>query len=225
MREIVLDTETTGLSPEDGHRITEIGCVELINQIPSGRTYQQYINPERDVPEMAFKITGLSTQFLSTFPLFHQVASHFLQFVGDSPLIIHNADFDMRFLNFELKKANLSLLSFDRVVDTLVLARKRFPGSPNSLDALCKRYEINLSHREKHGALLDSELLAQVYLELTGGRQRGFAFQAEAAQRELEGEGRKRPSYAPRSFPLSPEEVSGHDLLVAQLKNPLWKVG
>lgn len=174
MREIVLDTETTGLDPLSGDRVVEIGAVELLNHMPTGRSYHQYINPERDMPIEAFNVHGLSIEFLSDKPVFKQIAQEFLDFVGDSMMIIHNAAFDMKFLNAELKWIGLPNLSFKQATDTLAIARSRFPGAQNSLDALCRRFGIDNSARTKHGALLDSEILAEVYLELVGGRQPDF---------------------------------------------------
>ncbi len=171
MREIVLDTETTGFKPSEGHRVVEIGCVELINHIASGETYHQYINPQRDMPQGAFEVHGLSEQFLSDKPVFSNIADDFLAFVGDAPLVIHNASFDMTFLNHELEQAGRTRLPDEQAVDTLLIARRKHPTGPNSLDALCRRYGVDNSGRTKHGALLDSELLAEVYLELIGGRQ------------------------------------------------------
>lgn len=171
MREIVLDTETTGFEPHEGDRIVEIGAVELINHMPTGRTYHQYINPERNMPADAFAVHGLSEEFLRGYPVFREVGQAFVDFVGDAKLVIHNAAFDVKFLNFELGKMGLTHLNQANVIDTLMMARRRFPGSPASLDALCRRFGIDNSMREKHGALLDSEILAEVYLELIGGRQ------------------------------------------------------
>lgn len=171
MREIVLDTETTGLDPNAGHRLVEIACVEILNFVPTGATFHAYINPERDMPLEAFNIHGLSVDFLRPKPLFAEVAQPFLEFIGDSKLVIHNAEFDMRFINFELARAELPAINTSQVFDTLGLARRKHPGASNSLDALCARYKINNSKRTKHGALLDSELLAEVYAELMGGRQ------------------------------------------------------
>ena len=170
-RELVLDTETTGFDPEGGDRIVEIGAVEIINQMPTGKTYHQYINPERDMPQGAFEVHGLSIEFLSKYPVFSKIADDFLNFVGDDKMVIHNAAFDMKFLNAELGWLGKKLLPMDQSVDTLDIARKKFPGAQNSLDALCRRFGIDNSMREKHGALLDSEILAEVYLELLGGRQ------------------------------------------------------
>jgi len=174
MREIVLDTETTGFKPEEGDRIVEIGAVELFNHVPTGRTYHQYINPERSMPQEAFEVHGLGDDFLRDKPVFKSIAQDFLDFVQDAKLVIHNAAFDMKFLNAELGWLNLRQLPWDQAIDTLAIARKRFPGSPASLDALCRRFAIDNSARTLHGALLDSEILAEVYLELIGGRQPDF---------------------------------------------------
>lgn len=171
MREIVMDTETTGLDPFSGDRLVEIGGVELFNHLPTGRTYHQYINPQRDMPTEAFQVHGLSEEFLSDKPVFKAVAQDFLDFIGDARLVIHNASFDMKFLNAELGWAELPLLPTTRAIDTLEMARRKFPGAQNSLDALCRRFGIDNSARTLHGALLDSEILAEVYLELVGGRQ------------------------------------------------------
>ena len=170
-RELVLDTETTGLDPNTGDRIVEIGAVELINHMPTGRTYHQYINPERDMPQDAFEVHGLSSEFLSDKPVFKAIAQEFMEFVGTDKMVIHNASFDMKFLNAELKWAGHQVLPMEQAVDTLEIARRKYPGAQNSLDALCRRFGIDNSMREKHGALLDSEILAEVYLELLGGRQ------------------------------------------------------
>ena len=179
MREIVFDTETTGLDPNSGDRVVEIGCLELINRTPTNETFHVYLNPQRDMPAEAEKVHGLSAAFLADKPLFADIAQAFLDFVGDAPLIAHNADFDMRFINAELRACGRDDLSGHEVIDTLKLARTKFPGSPASLDALCRRFGVDNSGRELHGALLDSELLAGVYMELMGGRQPGLVFAAE----------------------------------------------
>jgi DNA polymerase III subunit epsilon len=179
MREIVLDTETTGLDPATGDRIVEIACVEIVNTVPTGETFHVYIDPQRDMPEEAFRVHGLSSEFLTGKPLFEHVAEDFLAFIGDAPLVIHNAEFDMRFINAELRRCNREPIPMDRIIDTLGLARRKHPGSPNSLDALCARYRIDNSRRTKHGALLDSELLAEVYVELVGGRQAALVLASE----------------------------------------------
>ena len=171
MREIVLDTETTGLEPHEGHRIVEIGAIELWNHLPTGNRYHQYVNPERNMPEEAFAIHGLGNEFLNKKPTFSEVVTDFLVFIGNDPLIIHNALFDVKFLNAELNWSNKPKIDIERTIDTLQLARKMFPGSPASLDALCRRFNIDNTSRSLHGALLDSEILAEVYLELLGGKQ------------------------------------------------------
>lgn len=183
MREIVLDTETTGLDPSNGHRIIEIGCVELYNAIPTGQTYHVYLDPERDMPEEAFRVHGISIEFLTGKPKFAEIAEAFLAFIGEAPLVAHNAEFDMRFINAELAAFGFQAISFERVVDTLALARRRHPGAPASLDALCQRYGIDLSRRTKHGALLDAEILAEVYAELLGGRQASLLLDPMANER------------------------------------------
>lgn len=174
MREIVMDTETTGLDPTQGHKVVEIGAVELFNHIPTGRTFHQYINPQRQMPQEAFDVHGLSIEFLMSYPVFKDIAEKFLNFIGSSTLIIHNASFDVKFLNFELDSVGAEKIQNDRVLDTLKLARSKYPGSPASLDALSRRFRIDISKRSKHGALLDSQILAEVYLELIGGRQPGL---------------------------------------------------
>ncbi len=171
MREIVIDTETTGLDPYQGHRLVEIGCVELVNRIPSGQTFHRYVNPERDMPAEAFAVHGLSREFLKDKPLFAEVVDELIAFLGDAPLVAHNAGFDFTFINAEIERTGRGLLGRDRMVDTLLLARRKHPGSPNRLDDLCTRYAIDNSKRVKHGALLDAEILADVYLELIEGRQ------------------------------------------------------
>lgn len=184
-REVVVDTETTGLDPANGHRLVEIACVEVFNYVQTGASFHAYINPERNMPFEAFNIHGLSAPFLQDKPLFETVAAELLQFIGASRLVIHNAEFDMRFINFELKRAELPAIGMDRVFDTLALARKRHPGASNSLDALCARYKINSSKRIKHGALVDAELLAEVYAELTGGRQTTMSLSSHNATKPV----------------------------------------
>jgi DNA polymerase-3 subunit epsilon len=176
MREIVLDTETTGFDAVGGDRLVEIGCLELINHVPTNKTFWKYINPERDVPQAAFQVHGLSAEFLSDKPKFAEVADQLLEFIGDSPVIAHNAEFDMKFINVELERAGKPTIPFARAIDTVAMARKKFPGAPASLDALCKRFNIDNSNRTLHGALLDAQLLAEVYLSLTSGQgDLGFA--------------------------------------------------
>jgi DNA polymerase-3 subunit epsilon len=184
IREIVLDTETTGLSPFEGHRIVEIGALELINHVPSGQTFHTYLNPERDMPKEAEAVHGLTAAFLKDKPVFRDIAQAFSDFLADSLLVIHNASFDITFLNAELDRIGFAALEMGRVVDTLQIAKKRHPMASNSLDALCKRYGIDLSRREKHGALLDSELLADVYLELIGGRQTAFSLASQSTTKQ-----------------------------------------
>ena len=171
MREIVLDTETTGLDPYQGHRLVEIGCIELVNRFPSGKVFHKYLNPERDMPAEAFAVHGLSVEFLRDKPFFHEICEELVEFIGDAPLVAHNANFDLGFLNAELERCKRVLVGRERLVDTLLLARRRHPAGPNGLDHLCQRYGIDNSRRTKHGALLDAELLAEVYVELIGGRQ------------------------------------------------------
>ncbi|MBX9804888.1 MAG: DNA polymerase III subunit epsilon [Alphaproteobacteria bacterium] len=228
MREIVLDTETTGLDPADGHRIIEIGCVELFNYLPTGKVYHTYINPERDVPQEASAISGIKTEFLKPFPLFSAIVEEFLEFIGDDKLVIHNASFDLKFLNSELGRLNHPLLLPHRATDTLKIARAKFPGSPASLDALCRRFEIDLSSRSKHGALVDSELLAKVYLELVGGRQTAFSFGGKpSTEQVLEKSGNAvatlRPSRSARPHQATPDEILAHNDLIGTIKGSLWK--
>lgn len=226
MREIVLDTETTGLNPLTGDRLVEIGCVEIYNRIPTGQVFHVYINPERDMPVEAFNVHGLSAEFLADKPLFAQVVDDFLAFIGDDPLVIHNAAFDIGFINAELGKVGRKVLTFDRVVDTLSLARRRHPGASNRLDDLMSRYGIDSSRRTKHGALLDSELLADVYAELCGGKQTALSLtvtesSAAAAERREAG-----PRQRPRALPArgTAEEIAAHEAFVATLGDAaLWK--
>ncbi|MBF9045620.1 DNA polymerase III subunit epsilon [Rhodobacterales bacterium LSUCC0031] len=228
MREIVLDTETTGLDPYDtpAHRIVEIGAVELWNQVPTGQTYHQYIHPERDMPPEAFAIHGISEAFLADKPRFADIAQAFLSFIGDARLVIHNASFDMRFLNAELSWLGLPALPDERALDTLLIARRRFPGSPASLDALCRRFGIDNSNRTLHGALLDSEILAEVYLELTGGRQADFGLGADQTRNTtttVSGPWRPQPRKAPLPPRLTEAERAAHTAMVAELgEGALW---
>ncbi len=220
MREIILDTETTGLSPITGDRLVEIGAVELINHIPSGKTYHVYLNPERDMPKEAEAVHGLSEAFLKDKPLFKSIAAEFLAFIGDAPLIIHNASFDMGFINVELGSIGRAAIPPSQVIDTLQMARRSHPMGPNSLDALCRRYGIDNSKRTKHGALLDAELLAEVYLELIGGRQTALILQAQTKIRKIEIETvhqnpRERPTTLPER--LTDQEQQDHQALIAGL--------
>lgn len=227
MREIVLDTETTGFEPEDGDRIVEIGAVELLNHVPTGRTYHQYINPQRSMPKEAFEVHGLGDDFLRDKPLFVDIAQDFVDFIGDATLVIHNAAFDMKFLNAELGWVKRPLLPMDRALDTLAIARRRFPGSPASLDALCRRFGIDNSNRTLHGALLDSEILAEVYLELIGGRQPDFALATDPTDQSRGETGstwRARPRPTPLSSRLTETEAAAHAAFVAELgDDALWK--
>ena len=222
MREIVLDTETTGFEPSEGHRIVEIGAVELFNHLPTGRTFHVYLNPERPMPKEAFEVHGLGDDFLRDKPLFKHEAQNFLDFVGEAKLVIHNASFDMKFLNWELRTHGFPQLPNNQAIDTLMIARSRFPGSPASLDALCRRFGIDNSMREKHGALLDSEILAEVYLELIGGRQpdlvlapAGAAARKDAVQEDTAWRPRPRPVPLPPR--ITPGETAAHEAFVAKL--------
>lgn len=224
MREVVFDTETTGLDPAAGHRLIEVGCVELMNHLPTGRTYQSYINPERDMPQEAFAVHGLSAEFLAKHALFAEVAGPLMAFIGDSPLVIHNADFDMKFLNWELKAVGLQPLPRDRAIDTLAIARRRFPGAPASLDALCKRFSIDYSERVQHGALLDARLLAEVYVELIGARQPALelAIAARPGAASAGGEAAQRALRPARPHAPTAEELAAHEAFLTHLKQPLW---
>ncbi|MEM1265332.1 MAG: DNA polymerase III subunit epsilon [Pseudomonadota bacterium] len=223
MREIVMDTETTGLVPAEGHRIVEIGCVELWNHVPTGKTYHQYINPGRPMPAEALAVHGLDDAFLAPMPIFAEVADAFLAFVGDATLVIHNAAFDMAFLNAELGWADRPVLPARQARDTLEIARRRFPGAQNSLDALCRRFGVDNSAREKHGALVDSEILAEVYLELIGGRQPGLSLTSAAnAGAETSAPARRRPTPLPSR--LTEEEAAQHAAFVKTLgPDALWR--
>ncbi|MEO3414702.1 DNA polymerase III subunit epsilon [Roseovarius sp. CAU 1744] len=240
MREIVLDTETTGFEPEQGDRIVEIGAVELYNHMPTGQTYHQYINPKRNMPEEAFGVHGIGPDLLDApraakpgevtlkdKPVFAEVGQAFLDFVGDARLVIHNAAFDMKFLNAELGWMDLPGLALDRAVDTLAIARKKFPGSPASLDALCRRFNIDNSGRTLHGALLDSEILAEVYLELIGGRQPDFALNTATSSHgdsATDHSWRPMPRPQPLAARLTTEEAAAHEAFIETLgDNALWK--
>lgn len=225
-REIVFDTETTGFDPENGDRLVEIGAVELINHIPTGVTYHQYINPERDVPEDAYKIHGLSYEYLKDFPTFAQVADEWVEFVGDATLVAHNAKFDINFINYELKQLGKDGYSWDRVVDTLEIAKILFPGARNNLDALCRRFNVDNTERTLHGALLDAQLLAEVYLELLGGREPSFLLdknKKQAASVQVSESDIVRKFREPRIFALSEEDMKLHnDFLSTKIKGALW---
>lgn len=226
MREIVLDTETTGLSPDNGDRIVEIGCVELINHVPTNNTYQVYLNPEKDMDPGAEKVHGLTNEFLSDKPKFAEIADSFLDFIGGSNLIAHNADFDINFLNSELVRAKKDKINNDRVVDTLKIARSKFPGARNSLDALCKRFFVDNSNRSLHGALLDSELLAEVYLELVGGKEPDLELSTETIKKDNKSQN-KTSKLSTRKNKLKSritniDEKNHRDFLASFPKESLW---
>lgn len=223
VREIVLDTETTGLDPRAGHRIVEIGCLELINHIPTDRHFHKYLNPECDVPDEAVAVHGLTRERLAKEPTFAEIAGDFLDFVGDSQLIIHNADFDVNFLNWELAALGLPQFAPDRATCTVKLTRRKFPGAPASLDALCRRYNIDNSSRTLHGALLDAQLLAECYVELLGGRQQGLALAVQPAMvAKATFEGLAALQRTPRVHTPSEDELAAHAAMLALLKAPLW---
>jgi DNA polymerase-3 subunit epsilon len=226
MREIVFDTETTGLDPYQGHRLIEIGCIELVNRIPSGQTFHRYLNPERDVPAEAFAVHGLSAEFLKDKPLFAEIVEELVEFIADAPLVAHNAMFDLGFLNAELDRAGKTLVARERLIDTLLLARRKHPGGPNSLDHLCTRYGIDNARRTKHGALLDAEILAEVYVELIGARQAQLILVEAGGARAGMDAGtapiRLRPlPLAPR---LTADERNAHIAFVATLgESAIWR--
>lgn len=224
MREIVLDTETTGLDPASGHRVVEIACLELSNRVATGRIFQSYINPQRPMPEEAERIHGLSDAFLADKPLFAEVVDDFLAFIEEAPLVIHNAEFDIRFINAELAQVERPGIQMSgRVIDTLALARQRFPGAQANLDALCRRFEIDNSARSYHGALLDCELLAEVYLELSGGRQPGFDLDKAERGRQAVARAEARTRREPRPHAPSAEEEAAHAAMLAKLDQPIWQ--
>ena len=228
MREICLDTETTGLKPEEGHRIIEIGAVELIDKVPTGKEYHVYINPQREVPQEAINIHGITNEFLADKPLFEAIAEEFLAFIGDATLVIHNAEFDRRFINAEFERLGIAPIERARCVDTLQMARAAFPGAPASLDALCKRFGIDNSHRDLHGALLDARLLADVYLELAGGRQRALGLDAQAGGGSAPDSNASSHRHAPRATPLPPrlstEAMNSHAAFMQSLgDDALWR--
>ncbi len=233
MREVVLDTETTGLDPGAGHRIVEIGCVELVNHVPTGREYQTYLNPDRDVPEEAFEVHGLATAFLATKPRFAEVVDDFLAFLGSARLIIHNAEFDLAFLNAELERLSYPRLSPDRVLDTLELARRQAPGAPANLDALVRRFALDTQARRVHGALVDARILAEVYLRLTGGRQPALLLKTgglageprEAPASPRPGMGASPPTSvrAARPHAASDDEQAAHTAFIDRVTDPIWR--
>jgi DNA polymerase-3 subunit epsilon len=227
-REICLDTETTGLDPLKGHKMVEIGCVEIINKIPTSNVFHAYINPQRDMPEGAFKVHGLSEEFLKDKPLFSEVAQGFIDFIGDAKLVIHNAAFDMKFINYELRQCNREIIERYRVIDSLLIARNKFPGAGNSLDALCKRFKIDASRRVKHGALLDSELLSEVYIELCGGRQQTMLSSAnKILDKTKEGDFTQETNLAKthpkRDLPINNNDYFAHQKFIKEnFKNNPW---
>jgi DNA polymerase-3 subunit epsilon len=224
MREISLDTETTGLDPKDGHRIVEIGCVEIIDKVKTGNIFHIYINPQRDMPEGAFKVHGISEEFLQDKPKFSEIAQDFVDFVKDTNLIIHNATFDMKFINFELRQCGLEIIERRFVTDSLIMARNKYPGAKNSLDALCKRFKIDLSRREKHGALLDADLLADVYIQLLGGNQRTL-FEDKKTEKKQEEVMIKQniKKLESRNFQISSEDQKSHkEFIKNNFKSNLW---
>jgi len=223
IREIVLDTETTGMDPIKGDKMVEIGCVELINHLQTGNHYHVYINPEREIPAEATAVHGITNEFVKDKPVFGEVIGAFMDFIGDSKLIIHNAEFDMKFINAELKTYGFPSMDDRRVIDTLKIARKKFPGSPANLDALCRRFNIDNSNRTLHGALLDSQLLAEVYLELLGGRQQGLDIQQEAGVLLNDQVQYQKTYRESRIFPINDDEKLAFDKMLDDLKNPLWR--
>lgn len=222
MREIVVDTETTGLDPRSGHRLVEVACIELVNHVPTGNHFWKYVNPDRDMPAEAFAVHGLSEAFLADHPLFAEIAAELLAFIREDTLVIHNAAFDIGFLNAELERIDGPAIPLTRAVDTVQLARSKYPGAQASLDALCRRFEIDNSARTKHGALLDAELLAEVYLELIGGRQPEMALagreDGDAAARTAE-----RPVRPPRPHAASETERAAHAAFLERIKEPVWR--
>ncbi|HEX4849060.1 MAG TPA: DNA polymerase III subunit epsilon [Novosphingobium sp.] len=225
MREIIFDTETTGLDPKTGDRLVEIGCIEMINRVPTGNTFHAYFNPDRDMPAAAEAVHGLSIAFLSDKPRFHERAAELIEFLGDSMLVAHNAGFDFGFVNAELEMCGMEPLSRERMIDTVAMARVRHPGAKNSLDALCTRYGIDRSHRTKHGALLDAELLAQVYVELTGGRQIGLELAGSRSEElvvTVETVRRERVFRPARDHRPSEAELAAHREFLETVKDPLW---
>lgn len=227
MREIIFDTETTGLDPKSGHRVVEIGCVEMVHKMRTGNTFHHYINPLRDMPAQAQAVHGISSEFLLDKPVFADIVTDLLAFLGeDSKLVAHNANFDMKFLNYELKTHGHREISFDRVIDTLAVARSQFPGSPASLDALCRRFDVDLSSRNKHGALLDAELLTDVYIELCGGKQVGIDFAEEVATKQSDGDASDAvislEALAMRPHFASEDELAAHKELIGTINNAIW---
>jgi DNA polymerase III subunit epsilon len=228
VREVVFDTETTGFDPMSGDRLVEIGCVELIDGVPTGRTYHQLVNPERDIPAGAMAVHGITNEQVAKAPLFGTIAEAFLAFIADDPLVAHNAEFDFKFINWELKLIDRAPLDRSRMIDTLAMAKKLYPGGRNSLDALATRLNVDASARTKHGALIDSFILADVYLEMRGGKQRGLNLAAKAVALEpvfeaYINDSQDRPFRTPRFYDTTPQELEAHATLVAKLKQPIWE--
>ncbi len=220
-RQIVLDTETTGLSPDNGDRIVEIGCVELVNYVPTGKTFHSYVNPHRKMSEGAFRVSGISDEFLEDKPSFEDIYNEFLNFLSLSPVIAHNAQFDIGFLNSELNRIEENKNLSNEVIDTLALAKKKYPGAQASLDALCKRFDIDTSKREKHGALLDAYLLVDVYIELIGGKQTSLSLTRNKREKILSNNNDNNIRY--RKFEISDKEKEIHTKMLDEIKNPIWK--
>ena len=235
MREIVLDTETTGISAAEGHRIIEIGALELVNHTPSGNNLHIYINPERDIEDGAFAVHGISSEFLANKPVFADIAQRFMQFVGEDQMVIHNANFDMAFINAELARLSLPEYPMSRVVDTLAMARKKFPGAQANLNALCRRFEIDNSHRDLHGALVDADLLTEVYIELLGGRQPNLSLDVARTEKQEQKQANETPIAQPgfsmrrdaaqfsRPHMPSEAELSAHEGFLKKIEDPIWK--
>lgn len=223
MREIVLDTETTGLDPASGDRIVEIGCIELMDHMPTGETYHQYVNPERDIPAESFRIHGLSEEFLGDYPIFSGIVDKFLDFIGDDTLVIHNAAFDIKFVNAELERLGFTPIPLSRAVDTVQIARRRFPGAGASLDDLCRRFGVDNTSRTLHGALLDADLLADVYIDLIGAREPGLDLAARGSTAGFVVKHGDKPLRPPRPHVLRPEEKEAHDAFLSQITDPIWK--
>jgi len=227
MREVLLDTETTGLDVHSGHKIIEIGALEVINLVPSGRTLHLYINPERDIDEEAIKIHGITQEFISNKPTFKQIAQEFLDFIKNDQLVIHNASFDLAFLNSELRHSGFQTISEDKVIDTLKIARQKFPGAQASLDALCRRFQIDNSHRELHGALVDADLLASVYVELRGGLQPDLQFNEVAVEsnkdeKNFQSSFVNRKRLKPRHHEPTKKELNNHEQFLKLITDPIW---
>ena len=230
LREICLDIETTGLDPREGHKIIEIACIELVNKVKTGKFFHSFINPRREVPAEAFKIHGISTEFLQDKPIFDLVVDKFLAFIGNDILVIHNAPFDTKFLNFELNICGRKSIDMTRVVDSLVIARKKFPGAQNSLDALCKRFNVDLSKREKHGAIIDTDLLCEIYIELMGGAQVGFSFENDNKNKSLKSNTNEilvkkntKTIIPSRNFVVSKQDLESHrEFMIKNFKTNFW---